>query len=112
MGLVRVVYPVEGHDAVLQMLSEQVVSPRVLRAPARLDRVAREVEEYFAGRRRTFDLRLDWRLSTGFRTMVLRRLASDVPYGQTASYSTLAALSGNPAAVRAVGQPARRIRCP
>jgi methylated-DNA-[protein]-cysteine S-methyltransferase len=75
----------------------------VLRAPGRLDPVARELEDYFAGRRHTFDVPLDWRLSTGFRATVLHHLAADVGYGRTASYAALAALAGNPKAVRAVG---------
>jgi methylated-DNA-[protein]-cysteine S-methyltransferase len=101
-GLVRVAYPNQGHDAVLQALADRV-SPRVLHAPARLDPVARELDDYFAGRRRRFDLPLDWRLSTGFRSTVLHHLATDVDYGRTASYGALAALAGNPKAVRAVG---------
>jgi methylated-DNA-[protein]-cysteine S-methyltransferase len=101
-GLVRVAYAAENHDAVLQMLSDRI-SCRVLRAPARLDQAAREIEEYFAGHRRSFELRLDWRLANGFRSTVLRHLATDVPYGQTASYGTLATLAGSSAAVRAVG---------
>ena len=101
-GLVRVAYPNQGHDAVLQALADRV-SPRVLHAPARLDPVARQLDDYFAGRRRQFDLPLDWRLSTGFRSTVLHHLATDVDYGRTASYSALAALAGNPKAVRAVG---------
>lgn len=101
-GLVRVAYAAEGHDAVLQALFDRI-SPRVLHAPARLDQVAHEIDEYFAGGRTTFDLLLDWQLSTGFRNTALRRLATDVPYGHTASYRVLAALAGSPAAVRAVG---------
>jgi methylated-DNA-[protein]-cysteine S-methyltransferase len=101
-GLVRVAYPVQDHDAVLQDLADRV-SPRVLAAPARLDPVARELEDYFAGRRHEFDLPLDWRLARGFRATVLHRLATDVGYGRTASYAALAALAGNPRAVRAVG---------
>jgi methylated-DNA-[protein]-cysteine S-methyltransferase len=102
LGLVRVAFAREGHDAVLQALSDRI-SPRVLRAPDRLDPVARELEDYFAGRRHTFDVPLDWRLSTGFRATVLHHLATDVAYGRTASYGALAALAGNPKAVRAVG---------
>jgi methylated-DNA-[protein]-cysteine S-methyltransferase len=102
LGLVRVAFAGEGHDAVLQSLADRI-SPRVLRAPARLDPVARELEDYFAGRRRAFDVPLDWRLSTGFRATVLHHLAADVGYGRTASYAALAALAGNPKAVRAVG---------
>lgn len=101
-GLVRVAYPNQGHDAVLQALADRI-SPRVLHAPARLDPVVRQLDDYFAGRRRRFDVPLDWRLSAGFRSTVLHHLASDVDYGRTASYAALAALAGNPRAVRAVG---------
>jgi methylated-DNA-[protein]-cysteine S-methyltransferase len=101
-GLVRVAYSNQGHDAVLQALADRV-SPRVLHAPARLDPVVRQLDDYFAGRRRRFDVPLDWRLSTGFRSTVLHHLATDVDYGRTASYAALAALAGNPKAVRAVG---------
>jgi methylated-DNA-[protein]-cysteine S-methyltransferase len=102
VGLVRVAYGSENHDTVLQALADRI-SPRILHAPAQLDTVAAELEEYFAGRRRTFDLSLDWRLSAGFRAAVLHHLAADLAYGQTASYGTVARLAGNPKAVRAVG---------
>ena len=100
-GLVRVAYAVQDHDRVLDELSAEV-SPRVLRAPARLDAAARELEEYFAGRRRAFDLPLDLRLASGFRRTVLEELPS-IGYGTTASYAAVAARAGSPAAVRAVG---------
>jgi methylated-DNA-[protein]-cysteine S-methyltransferase len=98
-GLVRVAYASEGHDSVLQFLADSI-SPRVLSAPARLDVPARELDEYFAGRRRSFDLPLDWRLSAGFRREVLRHLP-EVGYGHTASYAAVARIAGNPKAVRA-----------
>ena len=98
-GLVRIAYASEDHDAVLQALADRI-SPRVLNAPARLDRAARELDEYFAGQRRSFDLPLDWRLSAGFRRAVLSHL-SEIGYGQTASYAAVATLAGNPKAVRA-----------
>ena len=101
LGLVRVAYEVENHDEVLQNLADRI-SPRVLEAPGRLDMVARELDEYFAGRLHTFDVPLDWRLSSGFRRTVLGHL-SDIDYGHTASYATVAGLAGNPKAVRAVG---------
>jgi methylated-DNA-[protein]-cysteine S-methyltransferase len=100
-GLVRVAYASEDHDQVLQALSDRI-SPRILQHPGRLDAAARELDEYFAHRRRTFSIDLDWRLSTGFRATVLRHL-SDIAYGHTASYAALAQLAGNPKAVRAVG---------
>jgi methylated-DNA-[protein]-cysteine S-methyltransferase len=100
-GLVRVAYDVENHDRVLSTLSHRI-SPRVLRAPRRLDAAARELDEYFGGRRRTFNLPLDLSLSTGFRQLVQRHLP-EIGYGQTRTYGQVAELVGNPRAVRAVG---------
>jgi len=98
-GLVRIAYASEGHDTVLATLADRI-SPRILHVPARLDEPARELGEYFDGQRRSFDLRLDWRLSTGFRRAVLSHLPG-IGYGQTASYAAVAGLAGNPKAVRA-----------
>ncbi|WP_280217960.1 methylated-DNA--[protein]-cysteine S-methyltransferase [Nocardia neocaledoniensis] len=100
-GLVRVAYASEDHDRVLATLGEKL-SPRILRAPGRLDTVARELDEYFAGRRRAFDVDLDLSLSHGFRQLVQRHLP-EIAYGQTRSYREVAELVGNPKAVRAVG---------
>jgi methylated-DNA-[protein]-cysteine S-methyltransferase len=100
-GLVRIAYHIEDHDRVLEILAGRL-SPRVLRAPRRLDVAAWELEEYFGGRRRTFDLRLDLSLSSGFRLLVQQNLPS-IGYGQTRSYRQVAELVGNPQAVRAVG---------
>ncbi len=100
-GLVRVAYDVEDHDRVLSTLSRRI-SPRVLRAPWRLDAAARELDEYFGGRRRVFDLPLDLSLSAGFRQLVQRHLP-EIEYGQTRTYGQVAQLVGNPRAVRAVG---------
>ena len=100
-GLVRVAYASEGHDDVLQALATRI-SPRILNAPKRLDAVAGELDEYFAGRRRAFDLPLDFSLASGFRLAVLSRLP-DIAYGHTASYTDVAAAAGSPRAVRAVG---------
>jgi methylated-DNA-[protein]-cysteine S-methyltransferase len=99
-GLVRVAFATEGHDRVLESLATRV-SPRILRAPGRLDEAAREVDEYFAGRRRRFDLPLDFRLSTGFRRIVLGRLPS-IDFGKTVSYAQVASDVGRPRAFRAV----------
>jgi methylated-DNA-[protein]-cysteine S-methyltransferase len=100
-GLVRVAFEREGLDAVLARLAGDI-SPRVLRWPGRLDDAARQLDEYFAGRRRTFDLAFDLRLARGFRRRVLERLR-EVPYGATATYSAVAARVGSPKAARAVG---------
>ncbi len=100
-GLVRVAYEREGIDAVLLNLAGRI-SPRILRAPRRLDEAVRQLEDYFAGRRTTFDLQLDLSLSAGFRRSVLAYLPA-ISYGQTASYQAVAAAVHNPKAVRAVG---------
>jgi len=101
LGLVRVAYASEGHAAVLDALAESV-SPRIMRAPARLDGAAREVDEYFAGTRTHFDLPLDLRLAEGFRREVIEHLR-DIGYGHRESYAAVAAAIGHPRAVRAVG---------
>jgi methylated-DNA-[protein]-cysteine S-methyltransferase len=100
-GLVRVAYASENYDAVLQSLADRI-SPRILAAPGRLDDVARELDEYFGGRRQRFDVPLDWRLAAGFRSTVLHHLP-EIGYGRTASYAAVARLAGRPKAFRAVG---------
>lgn len=100
-GLVRVAFDREGHDAVLETLADRV-SPRILQAPKRLDAVAHELDEYFAGDRRVFDVPLDLQLSSGFRLEVIKHL-SEIGYGRTESYSEVATAAGSPRAVRAAG---------
>ena len=68
-----------GLDAVLDALAAKL-SPRIVEAPARLDDIRRELDEYFEGRRTSFDLRLDWALTRGFTRRVLQATAR-IPYG-------------------------------
>jgi methylated-DNA-[protein]-cysteine S-methyltransferase len=101
-GLVRVMLPNEDRERSLETLAREV-SPRVLESPRRVDRARRELDEYFAGRRRAFDLEVDLRLTGGkFYRRVLERL-SGVPFGHTLSYGEIAARAGNPRAHRAAG---------
>lgn len=100
-GLVRVAFDRENHDTVLEQLADKI-SPRILHSPARLEAAVRQLDEYFAGHRRGFELPLDWRLAKGFRREVLAHLPQ-IAYGQTESYAQVAAAAGNPKAVRAVG---------
>lgn len=100
-GLTRVAFGVEGLDAVLDSLATKI-SPRIVKAPQRLDDVAREIDEYFAGQRTEFDIAVDLRLTSGFRREVVSQL-SQIPYGKTASYAAVAALTSSAKAVRAVG---------
>ncbi len=101
VGLVRVAYSSQDHDAALAQLAERV-SPRVLHAPGRLDEAARQLDEYFSGARHAFDLPVDLRLAKGFRRGVLTHL-QQIPYGITESYAQVAAAAGSPRAFRAVG---------
>jgi methylated-DNA-[protein]-cysteine S-methyltransferase len=100
-GLVRVAYEREDFDRVLDAVAAKI-SPRIMAAPARLDAVARQLDEYFAGTRRAFELPLDFALSAGFRKTVQHYLPR-IAYGHTASYRDVAESVGNPNAVRAVG---------
>lgn len=79
------------------------LSPRVLRAPGRLDATRRELDEFFAGRRRDFDIRLDYSLiKPGFTRRVLAQTAR-IPFGETVTYKGIAGLAGNERAFRAAG---------
>jgi|SRR5215216_6204293 methylated-DNA-[protein]-cysteine S-methyltransferase len=101
VGLVRLAFEGEDHATVLAAIADDV-SPRVLQADARLDDLARQLDEYFAGRRRGFDVPVDLRLARGFRRAVLEHLR-DIPYGRTESYASVARAAGSPNAVRAAG---------
>jgi methylated-DNA-[protein]-cysteine S-methyltransferase len=101
LGLVRVAFAVEDHDAVLTTLAT-TISPRILRAPARLDDVARQLDEYFTHRRTGFDVTMDLRLAQGFRRTVVEHLR-DIGYGDRETYAAVATAVGSPRAVRAVG---------
>ena len=100
-GLVKVAFDRQDHDAVLAELAASI-SPRILRAPTRLDPVARQLDEYFTGERHAFDVPLDLRLARGFRRAVLDHLP-EIAYGRTESYTQVATAAGSPKAVRAVG---------
>jgi methylated-DNA-[protein]-cysteine S-methyltransferase len=99
-GLCRIGFDPEP-DAELERLARDF-GPRVLRSPTALDRVRAELDEYFAGRRRAFDLELDLRAAPEFHRRVLAEL-SRVEYGHTTTYGALAAQVGSPRAARAVG---------
>jgi methylated-DNA-[protein]-cysteine S-methyltransferase len=100
-GLVRLAFPEEPLDDFLERLAHRL-SPRILAAPAALDPVRRELDEYFAGRRQTFELALDWALITPFARRVLRKTAA-IPYGGHLSYAEVAAEAGSPRGARAAG---------
>ncbi len=100
-GLVCLAYPEQSPGHVLERLADEL-SPRVLEAPARLDGIRRELDEYFDGRRRRFDTPVDLSLAHGFYRKVLEA-TTKIGFGQTASYADVAEGAGNRKAVRAAG---------
>jgi methylated-DNA-[protein]-cysteine S-methyltransferase len=100
-GLVCISYAVEGEGEVLSKLAREL-SPRLLESPRRLESVRRQLDEYFEGRRRLFDLALDWTLVRGFGRRVLDATVR-IPYGSLATYTQVAGQAGNARASRAAG---------
>jgi methylated-DNA-[protein]-cysteine S-methyltransferase len=90
-----------GADALLERLAA-TVSPRVLHAPARLDPVRRELDEYFAGARTAFGIEVDMALMTPFARRILTATAG-IPFGATSTYGEVASRAGAPGAARAAG---------
>lgn len=108
-GLAAISYDVEPDEQLERLV--RIAGPAVLRSPSSVDAARRELDEYFEGRRRTFDLSLDLRALPPFTVSVLRELAR-VPYGETTTYGALAARVGRPRAARAVGTVMNRNRIP
>ncbi|HXD65977.1 MAG TPA: methylated-DNA--[protein]-cysteine S-methyltransferase [Solirubrobacteraceae bacterium] len=101
-GLARLAYVDDGQEeAVMEEIAARL-SPRMLSAPRRLDAPRRELDEYFAGRRRTFDLTLDLSLLSDFTRRVLNATAA-IPYGEVATYREVATAAGSPRGFRAAG---------
>ncbi len=102
-GLVRLAYEDwnDGVDAILTDLAAKL-SPRILEGRAALDPVARELDEYFSGTRRAFDLPIDWTLVPAFGRRVLKATAK-IPYGDVSTYGQIAAQAGSPGGARATG---------
>ncbi|MGY0487203.1 methylated-DNA--[protein]-cysteine S-methyltransferase [Streptomyces sp. WG-D5] len=105
-GLVHVVFHATDavRDEALDRLGSRLGAEPV-EAPGSplLAEAIRQLAEYFAGRRRDFDVPLDWSLITGFNREVLRELAAGVPFGAVVGYGDLARRVGQPGAAQAVG---------
>ena len=93
-ALVALVWRREGHRSAFENAVEQPEHPL-------LRETQRQLHEYFAGTRRTFDLPLEFR-GTEFQRLAWSALLT-IPYGETRTYRQMAEAIGNPAAVRAVG---------
>jgi methylated-DNA-[protein]-cysteine S-methyltransferase len=100
-GLVRLAFPEESVEDVLERLARRL-SPRIVEASKPFEPVRRELEDYFDGRRRGFELSLDWSLIGPFGKRVLG-VTSAIPYGGVLSYAEVAAEAGSPRGSRAAG---------
>jgi methylated-DNA-[protein]-cysteine S-methyltransferase len=101
-GILRIILPAENAEEVLEDLARNV-SGRILGVSTpTITTARRELDEYFDGRRRTFDVPLDWTLTKAFRREVLHATTL-IPYGETSSYRKVATAAGRPKAVRAAG---------
>jgi methylated-DNA-[protein]-cysteine S-methyltransferase len=102
VGVARIAYlDGDAEEAVLSELATRI-SPRVLAAPRRLDEPRRELDDYFHGRRRDFELDLDLRLMTDFGRRILMATAA-IPYGSVSTYRDVATRAGSPRGSRAAG---------
>jgi methylated-DNA-[protein]-cysteine S-methyltransferase len=108
-GLATISFDPEPEDRLEQLA--RIGGPRVLRSPRSIEAARRELEEYFQGRRRSFDVAVDLRALAPFTISVLRELAR-VPYGETTTYGELARRVGHPRAARAVGTVMHHNRIP
>ncbi len=100
-GLVRLEYPGRSLDEELEELARRV-SPRILESARGTEEVRRELDEYFEGRRRRFDVPVDLSLTKGFSRRVLRA-AARIPFGTVATYRAVATRAGSPRGMRAAG---------
>lgn len=100
-GIVTLRLPRNSRDESLRSLLQDFANAQVVaQAP---DKILREITEYAEGRRRKFDLKLDWSSLKPFQRAVLEA-ANKIPFGETRSYGWIAQQIGNPAACRAVGR--------
>ncbi|HEX2089714.1 MAG TPA: methylated-DNA--[protein]-cysteine S-methyltransferase [Actinomycetota bacterium] len=100
-GLVRVEYPNGGIDEQIEGLAVEV-SPRVLESSRHTQAVRRELDEYFEGKRQSFNVPVDLSFLRGFGRRVLEQTAG-IPFGMLATYRDVATRAGSPRASRAAG---------
>lgn len=101
-GLMKLAFPEEDSDSVLERLAARISARIVEAPPAALDPLRRELDEYFGGQRQDFEIALDWSLIGPFAVKVLRATAA-IPYGDYSTYSQIAARAGSPRGSRAAG---------
>ncbi len=100
-GLVAIEFP--STQAEFAALLAKKYSERLIFAPEKLDEIVRQLREYAEGRRKQFDLSIDWSGMREFQQKALRATFA-IPYGQTRTYQEIALEIGSPRGARAVGR--------
>ena len=100
-GLVRICFPLESKNRFLAELERRFESASIAENAEASAEGRRQIEEYFKGQRKKFDLPVSLRVTT-FQRRVLSAVA-EIPYGKTRSYGEIARKIGSPGAARAVG---------
>ena len=100
-GVTTIHYGDEPSDSELRRLV-RMYGPGVVPDRTRSSALARELDEYFRGRRREFDIEVDLSGLTPFQTRVLSATAK-IPFGAVSTYGTVAKRAGNAKASRAAG---------
>jgi methylated-DNA-[protein]-cysteine S-methyltransferase len=98
-GLLNIHYGAEPSPLELRRIV-RAYGPGVLPDARRVDDVARELDQYFNGKRRDFDIAVDLSPLTPFQRKVLA-VTADVPYGELITYAKVAHNAGNDRAYRA-----------
>ncbi|MEU8620765.1 methylated-DNA--[protein]-cysteine S-methyltransferase [Streptomyces sp. NPDC048623] len=104
-GLVSVVFHADARvrERALERLAGALGAELVESSSGRLAEPIRQLAAYFGEGLRSFDVKLDWSLVTGFNRQVLRELTDSVPFGTVVGYGDLARRVGQPGAAQAVG---------
>ncbi|WP_019533288.1 methylated-DNA--[protein]-cysteine S-methyltransferase [Paenibacillus ginsengihumi] len=100
-GLCRITWPSESFETLQAWAAKHAPHAGLVRDERRMAAALLQLREYLDGERTEFELALDLR-GTPFQVSVWRTLVR-IPYGETRSYSDIAAAVERPAAVRAVG---------
>jgi O-6-methylguanine DNA methyltransferase len=106
LGLAVIEFPVESKNAFRSSLSRRFENADIVENEKALGEARRQIEEYLQGRRTSFTLPIDLRVTT-FQRRVLKEVAK-IPFGKTLSYGEVARRIGKPQGARAVGSALHR----
>lgn len=101
-GVFRISLPSEDRSFEDSLIDERYRHARIEQRGAHNLAAARQLKEYFQGKRRKLDFKIDLH-AEGFKRKALLQVVKRIPYGETRSYGEVAKSAGSPRAARAVG---------